>query len=119
MIDRATAWLRTGFAIAVSAALILAGVAFTIAISRNAQTAMRLDADIKAHCITDTIQDNRRRTLDLALIGADRVALAQLAALPFTGPGDHALHQILIDYYTTALTVRLADIPAYKPLTSC
>lgn len=72
-------------------------------------------ADAKRHCLKDAHNANKQRTLDLRLIVADRAVLSHLHSLPNLSPRD----LVLIGYYQSALSARLADIPAYTNPESC
>lgn len=111
---------------AAALALLVAAVSFAYSLQQTHALAAHDRAIIAAevaearrHCLSDAAQDNRRRALDLALIVADRETLARLRALPFTGPGDHAMHRALVAYYQAALAARLVDIPSYVSAASC
>lgn len=124
MTDRATTlrmWLAAGIAVS----LITGVVSFFIAVSRNTETTGRLTRESHVRCVHDAHQDNDRRALDLALIAADRSTLTRLRVivpgLPDTAAGvtDKTIVDIQIAYYTAALAARLANLPAYIPLSVC
>src|SRR5512135_1087932 len=83
-------------------ALVVAAGAFAYSLSQTQRLAAQNRAIVAAqraearrHCVADAAAANRQRALDLTLMAADRQILAHLRAVPFTGPGNHALHRDL------------------------
>ncbi len=99
--------------------LVIAAVAFTVAVTSALHTGNRIAHDERVHCLADTRQDNARRALDLALIASDRHILTAMAAFHPVTQADRQLAAVITGHFRLALRARLANVPPYVSPARC
>jgi hypothetical protein len=120
--------IRKWLLVVASLALLAAAGAFTYSLGQVSHLAAQNRAitakeafDSRRHCLGDVRQDTDRRTLDQALITADRralIALYLLAAHPHDET-DAGLIRVQIAYYHAALDARLDNVPPKRSAANC